>query len=88
MTEPLDPATRELIGVAAAVAGHCQPCFAYHYGEALRLKVPADAIQAAVDLARAVREAGDKHMDEFVSRRLASGVVTLEPPDAESDSTP
>ncbi len=73
MSEALDPKTKELVGIAAAVAGHCQPCFAYHYKEALNLGVPMEAIQASVELARAVRAAGDRHMDEFVMRRLAEG---------------
>ncbi len=67
----LDPATKELVGLAAAVAGHCQPCFAYHLREAVALGVSVEAIQAAVELARAVRGAGDRHMDEFVVRRMA-----------------
>lgn len=71
MDEVLEPKTKELIGIAAAVAGHCQPCFAYHYKEALRLGVSEVAIQASIELARAVRQSGDKHMDEFAARRMA-----------------
>lgn len=73
MSDALEPGTRELVGIAAAVAGHCQPCFAYHYREALGRGVSAEAIQAAIELARAVRGSGDRQMDEFVVRRLASG---------------
>lgn len=71
MTETLEPQTRELVGIAAAVAGHCQPCFAFHYKEALRLGVSELAIEAAMELARAVRQAGDNHMDQFAARRIA-----------------
>jgi AhpD family alkylhydroperoxidase len=71
MAETLEPKTKELVGIAAAVAGHCQPCFAYHYKEALRLGVSEEAIRATMELARAVRQAGDKHMDEFANRRMA-----------------
>lgn len=70
MAEALEPKIKELVGVAAAVAGHCQPCFAYHYKEALRLGVSEEAIRAAMELARAVRQSGDRHMDEFASRRM------------------
>lgn len=76
MPEVLDLKTKELIGIAAAVAGHCQPCFAYHYREALHAGVSTEAIQAAVELARAVRGAGDRHMDEFVARRMSDAVVS------------
>jgi AhpD family alkylhydroperoxidase len=75
MSETLEPKAKELVGIAAAVAGHCQPCFAYHYKEALRLGVSEEAIRATIELARAVREAGDKHMDEFVARRMVGAEV-------------
>jgi len=29
----MDAKTNELAGIAAAVAGHCQRCFSYHYRE-------------------------------------------------------
>lgn len=74
MTDALDPKVKELVGVAAAVAGHCQPCFAYHYKEALNLGATVEEIQGAVELARAVRGAGDRHMDEFVTRRMAEAL--------------
>lgn len=75
MSDTIDPKTKELVGIAAAVAGHCQPCFAYHYKEALALGVSLEAIQSAVELARAVRGSGDRHMDEFVTRRMADAIV-------------
>ena len=71
MAEALDPVTKELVGVGAAIAGHCQPCFDYHYREAVRLGAPRAAIEAAVGMARAVRGAGDQHRDEFAARRMA-----------------
>ncbi len=70
--DPLDPRTRELIGVAASIAGHCQPCFAYHYGEAVKLGVPAEAIRAVMQLAKAVRASGDRHVDESAARQMAA----------------
>lgn len=78
MADVLDPKTKELVGVAAAVAGHCQPCFEYHFKVALNSGVTVEEIQAAVELARAVRGAGDRHMDEFVTRRLSGAVSGIE----------
>ena len=75
ITEALDPKTQELVGLAAAVAGHCQPCFTYHYKEALALGIPVPAIQAAVEIARAIRGSGDRQMDEFVMRRMKEAVA-------------
>jgi AhpD family alkylhydroperoxidase len=69
--------TTELVGIAAAVAGHCEPCFVYHYNEALNLGIPFVAIEEAVSLARAVRQAGQKHMEEFVRRRMGKPVKAI-----------
>lgn len=74
MADVLDPKTKELVGVAAAVAGHCQPCFEYHFKVALSSGATVEEIQAAVELARAVRSAGDRHMDEFAMRRMSGAV--------------
>lgn len=70
----LDPTTAELVGIAAAVAGHCEPCFNYHYNEALNLGVSFAAIEEAVSLAQAVREAGQRRMAEFARRRMGKPV--------------
>lgn len=70
MSDELNARTTELVGIAAAVAGHCQPCFDFHYGKALELGVKLEEVQATVRLARAVRAAGDRHMDEHVEDAL------------------
>lgn len=70
MTKSLEPRTAELVGVAASIAGHCQPCFDFHLQKALELDVSLDEIRAAVSLARAVRGAGDRHMDEHADRGM------------------
>lgn len=75
MAEQLDARTSELVGIAAAVAGHCQPCFDYHYTKAKELGVGDDEVRAAVALARRVRAAGDRHMDEHVLAGLSGMVV-------------
>ena len=66
----MDAKTKELVGIAAAVAGHCQKCFSYHYNEAIRLAIEKGDIKEAIELARAIRGAGDTSMDEFVDRML------------------
>jgi len=66
----VDLKTKELVGIAAAVAGHCQKCFSYHYNEAKRLTIEEGDIKEAIELARAIRGAGDTGMDEFVDRML------------------
>ncbi len=76
MADDLDPRTMELVGIAAAVAGHCQPCFDYHYARALECGVTREEVQAAVKLARAVRAAGDRHMDEHVTQGMGGETIT------------
>ena len=66
----MDTRTKELVALAAAIAGKCQPCFAYHYKQAQELGIPADQIREAIQLARDIRASGDKHMDEFAERRM------------------
>lgn len=69
--EFLDQRVRELIGVAAAVAGHCQPCFDYHLEQARKLGLSEIEIKATVKLAQAIRKAGNDNMDNYVQKKLA-----------------
>jgi len=68
----METRTRELVALAAAIAGKCQPCFVYHYKQAQELGIPDDQIREAIQLAQDIRASGDKHMDEFASRRIAA----------------
>ena len=61
----MDQNTKELIGIAAAIAGHCQKCFSYHYNEAKKLGIAEKDIYEAIEFAKAIRQAGDKSTDEF-----------------------
>ena len=70
----MNAATKELVAIAASVAGKCQPCFAYHYKQAKEQGIGGDLIQEAVELAKDIRASGDKHMDEFVERRMKESV--------------
>jgi AhpD family alkylhydroperoxidase len=65
----MDRKAKELVGIAAAVAGHCQKCFDYHYNEAGKLGIAKEDIAEAVELAKAIRQAGAKSMDEFVAHK-------------------
>jgi AhpD family alkylhydroperoxidase len=64
------PETMELAAISAAVAGKCQPCFAYHFKQAQVLGIPDEQIQEIIQLAKDIRASGDKHMDEFASRNF------------------
>ena len=64
----MDAKTKELVGIAAAVAGHCQKCFSYHYKEAQKLKIEQKDIEEAIEFAKAIRSSGAQGMDEFARR--------------------
>ncbi len=67
----MDAATKELAGIPAAIAGHCRKCFLFHYNEATKLNVHQKDIEEVVELARAVRPAGNRDIkDSFFDRRL------------------
>ena len=68
----MDATTKELIAIAAAVAGKCPPCFAHHYQQALALGIAPASIEEAIQLANDIRASGDKHMDEFAARRMTA----------------
>jgi len=67
----MDEKIRELTGIAAAVAGHCQKCFLYHYSEAKKLKIEQKDIEEVIEFAKAIRSAGNKGMDEFVKNTVS-----------------
>lgn len=66
----LDPKTKEFIGIAAAVAGHCQPCFDYHFIEARKLGTTLEEIKATIKIAQAVKQAGNSNMDKYIQAKL------------------
>jgi len=66
----MDAKTNELVGIAAAVAGHCQRCFSYHYNEAKKIGIDQKDIQEVIESAKAIRRTGGNNMDEFVDRML------------------
>jgi len=56
----------ELVDIAASVAGHCRPCFLYHFKQAKKLSVSLDDTHEVVEFARNISAAGDKGMNEFI----------------------
>jgi AhpD family alkylhydroperoxidase len=62
----MDEKTRELVGIAASVAGHCRPCFQYHFKQAKKLGVSTDVINEVIEFSRSISTAGDKGMYEFI----------------------
>ncbi|MGD0816884.1 MAG: carboxymuconolactone decarboxylase family protein [Methanomassiliicoccales archaeon] len=69
----MDPRTKELVAIAASVAGHCQPCFRHHLSKAMELEISEEDIREAVSLAGRISGAGDQRMVEFVENILKEG---------------
>lgn len=70
MGKKLDERTKELVGIAAAVAGHCRPCFLYHFKQAKTLGVSLDEIQEVVQFAGRISAAGDQGMNEHILKTM------------------
>ena len=66
----MDEKTMELVGIAASVAGHCRPCFLYHFKQAKKFGVSMDDINEVVEFASSISAAGDKGMYEFVLKTI------------------
>ena len=49
-------AVEELVAIGAAIACNCEPCFKYHFREALSHGVPRGDVAMAVATARKVKE--------------------------------
>lgn len=76
--EILDPRTKELVGIAAAVAGLCHHCFDYHFAEAQKLGITLEEIRATVRFAQAIRQSGKGNMDKLIQARLETQGVDRE----------
>lgn len=66
----MDEKTRELIGVAASIVGHCRPCFQYHFKQAKALNITLKDLEETIEFAKSVSEAGDNGMYEWVKRQM------------------
>lgn len=50
------PSVAELVAIGAAIAANCEPCFKYHYSQALQLNVSKKDISSAVEMAAKVKD--------------------------------
>jgi AhpD family alkylhydroperoxidase len=66
----MDERTKELVAIAASVAGHCQPCFRHHLGKAKEIGIEVEDIREVVALATRISGVGDKRMAEFVEETM------------------
>lgn len=77
-------AVRELIGLGAAIAAHCEPCFRSHYAEARKLGVSHDDMARAVAVAQAVKDTPARALLNLADRYLSPKPIDAEPAQAAS----
>ncbi len=70
------PAVEELVAIAAAVACNCDPCFKYHFREAMNLGVPRGDVALAVATARKVKEHVAEQILKTAGEQLAAARET------------
>ena len=76
----MDERTKELIAIGAAVAGHCQPCLAYHVNKAKELGLEEARIRDAIGVGQMVEKGAASAMRKFVE-----GVFDDPPEDIPAD---
>ena len=73
----MDDRTRELVAVAASMAGGCQDCLKQHVAAAHRLGVPSDQLEDAVNIGRAVQLQLNLGMDTLAQAVLQDGELAV-----------
>jgi AhpD family alkylhydroperoxidase len=76
MEEPqIDELHQELIAVAAAYAGNCNACLAYHIKRSLEVGATADQVRHAIEIASKVKIVAWKQSDEIAERLITQTVI-------------
>lgn len=52
----LDAKTKELVAIAASVAGNCIPCLKYHFSAAVKESCTKQEIAEAIEIAKMVKQ--------------------------------
>jgi AhpD family alkylhydroperoxidase len=55
----MDPKAKELVAIAASVAGRCQPCFCHHLNMAKEPEISEVDIREVAELAERIGNAGE-----------------------------
>ncbi|TFG05800.1 MAG: carboxymuconolactone decarboxylase family protein [Promethearchaeota archaeon] len=61
----MDEKTKELVVIAASIAGHCRHCFETHLTKAKELQVSLDDIKEAIELAMSCSRSGTMDIYKF-----------------------
>ena len=52
----LDAKTKELVAIAASVAGNCIPCLKYHFDAAIKENCTKQEIAEAIEIAKTIKQ--------------------------------
>lgn len=63
-----DARLTELIALGAATAANCAACLEHHAGKAREIGLPAEEIEAAVEVGRRVRQGAAGALDRMAAR--------------------
>jgi alkylhydroperoxidase/carboxymuconolactone decarboxylase family protein YurZ len=66
----MDVNTRVLIGLGAAVAANCAPCFDQYYAKALEHKITMEEIKAAVGIGGQMKTGGNLAMVNRIKKTI------------------
>ena len=77
-----DTRLTELIALGAAVAANCAACLEHHVGKAREIGLPAEEVEAALEVGRNVRQGAAGALD-----RVAARLGTV-PPTAAATAAP
>jgi len=66
----LDPKTKEMIGVAAAIAGNCIPCLIYHWTEALKRECTVQELREVIGIAKMVKQVPIEGINKTIGELL------------------
>ena len=77
--------TRVLIGLGAAVAANCAPCFDQYYAKALELKITMEDIKAAVGIGGQMKTGGNLAMINRI-KEIMGGTAGCDPAGLGPDS--
>ena len=64
------PAVRELVAIGAAIAANCEPCFRFHYAEALKLGITRTDMKQVVTIAQTVKDSPAQAILDLADRYL------------------
>lgn len=74
-----DARLTELISLGAATAANCAACLEHHVGKAREIGLPAEEIEAALEVGRRVRQGAAGALDRVAARLGTTASATSAP---------